>query len=148
MNEITLMRELLSIGLTLAGLGLVILVVASLWIPRVLRWKEKLAGLTPLMRELWWTYSLYIWGSHCFFAVLALGHRDWLLGGSPAAAVVSGFICLWWSVRVYLQFFGFDFEEVEDTPLNRLAKGGLTLLFVFLTVIFGTLVCWNTGGAG
>jgi hypothetical protein len=141
------MRELLSIGLFLAGLGLVALVLASLWIPKALRWKEKLSGLTPLMRELWWTYSLYIWGSHCFFAFLALGQADWLLSGSPAAAAVSGFICLWWSVRVYLQFFGFDFEEVEDTLINRLAKGGLTLLFLYLTGLFGILFWWNVGGA-
>jgi len=142
------MKELLNIGLILAGFGLSVLVVASFWIPKILGWKEKLAGLTPLMRELFWTYSAYILASHLFFAILALGFRDWLLSGTSAAAAMSGFICFWWSVRVYLQFFGFDLEEVEDTALNRLAKHLLTVLFVCLMILFAILTWWNLGGAG
>src|SRR6186997_1526263 len=80
------MRELLQIGLLIGGWSLVTLCLASFWIPKVLGWREKLAGLTPLMREVWWTYSAYVWGSHVFFAVLALGFGDWLMGGSRAAA--------------------------------------------------------------
>lgn len=142
------MREILNYGLLFSGCGLLVLTIASFWIPRILGWREKLAELSPLMRELFWTYAAYILASHCFFAILALGFRDWLLSGSPAAAAISGFICFWWSVRVYLQFFGFDLTEVEDTPLNRLAKHLLTLLFLYLMIFFGIMVWWNLGGAG
>ncbi len=142
------MKELLNYGLLFAGFGLFILTIASFWIPRVLNWKEKLGDLSPLMRELFWTYAAYILASHCFFAILSFGFRDWLLGGTPAAAAISGFICFWWTVRVYLQFFGFDLAEVEDTLFNRLAKHLLTLLFLYLMIIFAILVWWNLGGAG
>lgn len=50
------MKELLQIGLLIGGWSLVALCLASFWIPKILGWREKLAGLTPLMRELWWTY--------------------------------------------------------------------------------------------
>jgi len=50
-----MMKELLEIGLQIAGWSLVALCIGSFWIPKVLGWREKLAGLTPLMRELWWT---------------------------------------------------------------------------------------------
>jgi len=142
------MRELLDFGLLLAGFGLTTLVIASLWIPKVLEWKEKIAGLTPLMKELWWTYSFYVWATNCFFAVMTLAFRDWFLSGSSSAAAMSGFICFWWSVRVFLQFFGFDFDEVEDTRANRIAKLLLTLLFVYLFLFFAMMVWWNLGGAG
>ena len=142
------MKELLNIGLLLAGFGLSVLVVASFWIPKVLGWREKLAGLTPLMRELFWTYSAYILASHLFFAILCWGYREWLLGGTSSAGAMSAFIGLWWLVRVYLQFFGFDLEEVENRPANRLAKHLLTLLFVCLVVLFALLTWWNLGGAG
>jgi len=66
------MKELLQIGLMAGGGALVALSIASFWIPKALGWREKLAGLTPLMRELWWTYSVYVWSSHVFFAVLTL----------------------------------------------------------------------------
>ncbi len=140
------MRDLLDFGLLLAGWCLVILCIASFWVPKALRWKEKLAVLSPLMREMFLTYALYILGSHIFFAVLTLWHRDWLLGGSGSAMVMSAFILLWWLVRLVVQFFGFDLEEVPDTTANRLAKHALTLLFVSLVTIFALTLWWNLGG--
>ncbi|WP_193213015.1 hypothetical protein [Luteolibacter marinus] len=142
------MKELLHLGLQLGGWSLVVLCIASLWIPKMLGWREKVAGLTPLMREVWWTYSCYIWGSHVFFAVLALGFPDWLTGRSPAAAAMSGFMLLWWSVRLWLQFFGYDLAEVATTPANRIAKHLLTLLFLSLVTLYSLLLAWNAGWIG
>lgn len=139
------MKELIQFGLLVGGWSLVILCIASLWIPKVLGWREKLAGLTPLMRELWWTYSIYVWSSHVFFAVLALGFGDWLMGGSGAATAMTIFMLLWWSVRLWIQFFGFDLREIEGSVANRLAKHLLTLLFVGLVVLYGLLLSWNLG---
>ncbi|MCW1922208.1 hypothetical protein OKA05_06565 [Luteolibacter arcticus] len=139
------MKELLQIGLWIGGGSLVVLGIASLWIPKALGWREKLAGLTPLMRELWWTYSIYVWSSHVFFSVLTLGFGDWLMSRTGAAAAMSTFMLLWWSVRLWLQFFGFDLREIEGSKANRIAKHLLTLLFMGLVVLFGCLVAWNAG---
>lgn len=142
------MKELLQTGLVIGGWSLVALSLASLWIPKVLGWREKLAGLTPLMRELWWTYSIYVWSSHVFFAVLALGFGDWLMGGSGSAMAMCSFMLLWWSVRLWLQFFGFDLSEIEGNMANRLAKHLLTLLFIGLVVLYASLLGWNAGWLG
>ena len=142
------MKELLEIGMQIGGWSLVLLCIGSFWIPKVLRWREKLAGLTPLMRELWWTYSIYVWSSHVFFAILTLGFGDWLMGGTGAAMAMVTFMLLWWSVRVWLQFFGFDFDEIEGTAPNRIAKSLLTLLFIGLVTLFSGLLCWNLGWLG
>ena len=142
------MKAYLDLGLLLAGLGFVVLCIASFWIPKALGWKEKLEKLTPLMRELWWTYAGYVLMSHVFFAVLTLGFRDWLLSATPAAAAMSGFILLWWLIRVWLQFFGFDLSEVMESRANRFAKHLLTLLFVYLVVVFGATLGWNLGWWG
>ena len=142
------MKELLQIGLLIGGWSLVALSIASFWIPKALGWREKLTGLTPLMRELWWTYSIYVWSSHVFFAVLALGFGDWLMDGSGAAMAMCIFMLLWWAVRLWLQFFGFDLREIEGSIINRVAKHMLTLLFISLVVLYATLLCWNAGWLG
>ena len=142
------MKEVLQTGLLIGGWSLVALSIGSFWIPKVLRWREKLAGLTPLMRELWWTYSIYVWGSHVFFAVLALEFGDWLMGGSGAAMAMLTFELLWWSVRLWLQFFGFDLSEVEGSIANRVAKLILTLLFTGLVILYAGLLGWNAGWLG
>jgi len=139
------MNELLETGLWIGGGSLTALSIASFWIPKALGWREKLGGLTPLMRELWWTYSIYVWSSHVFFAVLTLGFGDWLMSRTGAATAMSAFMLLWWSARLWLQFFGFDLREIEDRPANRIAKHLLTLLFTGLVVLFGSLVAWNAG---
>lgn len=139
------MKELLQIGLVIGGCSLGILSIASFWIPKVLRWKEKLVGLTPLMRELFLTYSFYVWSSHVLFTVLTLGFGEWLMGGTGAAVTMNGFMLFWWSVRLYLQFFGFDLTEVDENSFNRIAKHLLTLLFTGLVVLFAGLLCWNMG---
>lgn len=142
------MKEILQVGLLIGGCSLTALCIASFWIPKVLRWREKLVGLTPLMRELWWTYSIYVWSSHAFFAVLALGFSDWLMGGSGAAMAMCSFMLLWWAVRLWLQFFGFNLSEVEMSTMNRVAKHLLTLLFVCLVLLYASLLCWNAGWLG
>ena len=139
------MKELLQVGLAIGGWSLVALGIGSLWIPKALGWREKLAGLTPLMREIWWTYSIYVWASHVFFALLALRFGDWLMGGSESAVAMCGFMLLWWAVRLGLQFFGFDLSEIKDTAANRVAKHLLTLLFVGLVILYACLVAWNLG---
>ena len=140
------MKELLEIGLIIGGCSLGILSIASFWIPKALGWKEKLAELTPLMRELFWTYSFYVWSSHVFFTILTLGFGGWLMGGTAVAIAMNGFMLFWWSVRLYLQFFGFDLGEIRPSRFNRIAKHLLTLLFMGLVVLFAGLICWNLGG--
>ena len=139
------MKELLEVGLRIGGWSLIALCDASLWIPRMLGWKEKLAELTPLMRELWWTYSIYVWGSHVFFAVLTLGFGSWLMGGTSSAIAMNTFMMLWWGVRLWLQFFGFDFTEIRACTFNRIAKHLLTLLFMGLVLLFSVLIAWDAG---
>jgi hypothetical protein len=58
---------------------------------------------------------------------------------------MSVFMLLWWSVRLWLQFFGFDLREIADSRANRIAKHLLTLLFTSLVVLYGGLVAWNAG---
>ncbi len=80
-----------------------------------------------------------------FFSVLTLGFGEWLMSGSSSAIVMNTFMLLWWSVRLYLQFFGFDFSEITNNKFNCIAKHMLTLLFIGLVILFGGLICWNLG---
>jgi hypothetical protein len=139
------MKELLEIGLQIGGWSLVLLCIGSLWIPKILGWKENLVALPPLMRELWWTYSVYVWSSHIFFSVLLLGFGGWLMGGTGAAMAMNTFMLLWWGVRLWLQFFGFDFRGIGTNRFNRIAKHLLTALFIGLVVLLAGLLCWNAG---
>src|ERR1700736_1222662 len=91
-----------------AGIGQLTLVLASLAIPRVLRWREQTAALRPLLRQVFWTYAAYIWATNLCFGLLSALAPHWLLDRSPLAGAVTGFITAYWGGRLVIQFTYFD----------------------------------------
>jgi len=120
----------------LAGIGQLILVFASAVIPRCLHWKESLATLPTLMRQLFWTYAGYILGMHLFFGLISTFGTHLLLDGTPQAAILCALMMLWWGVRIALQFFCFDRNGIPATRFNFLAEILLVMLFISLTLIY------------
>lgn len=123
----------------LAGLGQLALAAASLAIPRVLGWRGETAKLRPLLRQLFWTYAAYVWGSHIAFGLLSTLAPDRLLDGSPLARGVAGFIAVWWIARVVLQFVYLDRAGLPAGARFRWAEAGLVLLFVFLAIVYSAV---------
>jgi hypothetical protein len=130
-------------GVALAGVGQLILVVASAVIPRCLDWKGPLAVLPLLMRQLFWTYAAYILGMHLFFGLISVFGTHLLLDGSTQAAILCGLMMTWWLVRIGLQFFCFDRKGIPQTRFNILAEVLLVSLFLFLSIIYGMALFTN-----
>lgn len=131
-----------------AGLGQLALIAASLAIPRVLHWREETAKLRPLMRQLFWTYAAYIWGTNLAFGLVSALAPAWLLDRSPLAGAVTAFIALYWGARVLIQFLYFDRQDAPPGRLVRVAEAGLVSLFLYLTLVYGAATVFNLGGIG
>jgi hypothetical protein len=130
-----------------AGIGQLVLIVASLAIPFVLNWRADTAKLRPLTRQVFWTYSIYIWATNLSFGLVSL-KPAWLLDGSPLAACVTGFIAAYWLGRVLIQFFYFDRSDAPPGWYVKAAEVALVGLFVFLTVVYGLALGANLGVFG
>jgi len=128
----------------LAGLGQLGLVCASTAIPRFLHWKEEVAKLRRLTRNVVTTYAFYILGTNLAFGLLSTLKPEWLLDGSGLARAVAGFISLYWGVRLILQFTYYDRKDAPPGIGFRLAEWVLAALFLFLTCVYGA-VAWSTG---
>jgi len=127
----------------LAGLGQLALAAASTAIPVVLRWRAETAALRPLLRQLFWIYAGYILGFHVAFGLLSLLAPGWLLDGTGLAASVSGFIAVYWSARLVLQFTYLDRRDAPQGPWFRAAETALVSLFVFLSVTYTSALVTN-----
>jgi hypothetical protein len=130
-----------------AGVGQVLLILASLAIPRVLRWREETAKLRPLTRQVFWTYAGYIWATNLCFGLLSALAPRWLLDGSPLAGAVAAYIAAYWGGRVVIQFVYFDRADAPPGVAVRLAEAALVGLFVFLTLVYGYAAVDNFRGA-
>lgn len=129
----------------LAGIGQLLLICASLAIPRVLKWKEDTAKLRPLTRQVFWTYAVYIWSINLAFGLVSL-KPAWLLDGSPLAACVTGLMAAYWIGRVLIQFFYFDRTDAPSGLHVKLAEIALVGLFVYLSLTYAGAVWFNLGG--
>jgi hypothetical protein len=120
-----------------AGLGQLALALASLAIPRILRWREDTAKLRPLTRQVFWTYAAYIWCTNVAFGLLSSLAPERLLDRSPLARMVAGFLALWWGGRVLVQFLWFDRSDAPPGLHVKVAEVAMVALFVALTALYG-----------
>jgi hypothetical protein len=132
----------------IAGLGQLVLIVASLAIPSILGWKEETAKLRPLTRQVFWTYAGYIWATNLAFGLLSALAPHWLLDQSGLSATVTSFIAVYWIARLIIQFTCFDRHDIEGGTPPALLIGGesaLVSLFVLLALVYTSAALWNFG---
>lgn len=130
-----------------AGVAQIVLAIASLSIPHVLRWSEQTATLRPLTRQVFWTYAGYIWFSNLCFGLVSACLPASLIAGTPLATAVTGFITIWWVARLVIQFAYFDRTDAPAGIQYRAAEAALVLLFVGLALIYGAATYANLSGA-
>ena len=121
----------------LAGIGQIALVLGSLAIPKILRWKVELNKVQPLIKQIFWTYAGYILVTNLCFGLVSVFADKALIDKSFLATAVTGFICLYWLSRIIIQFFYFDRKSF---PMGKILLAGeiiLIALFVFLTIVYG-----------
>lgn len=121
--------------LQLAGAGQLVLATASLLIPRMLRWPEKLALLDPLLRRVFWVYAVYILGTNLALGLVSLLATGALVAGGPLAAAILFYAAVYWGGRLAVQFTLFRGLKPEGA-FYQLADLALSALFLFLTAVY------------
>jgi hypothetical protein len=142
------LKDWLVLVLVGAGIGQLILCLASPAIPVVLGWKKSVEVLPKLLRQVFWTYACYVLGAHLAFGLLSVFGARLLVAGDGMAAVVSGFIACWWGVRLILHWTTFDTADVPEGRWTRLAEFGLGFLFLVLTAVYLSVFIFNLRGGG
>lgn len=127
----------IEILLILGGAGQLALALSSLAIPHLLGWREELQAVKPLTRNLFWTYAGYTFGIHIWFAAVSVFAAGQLAAGGLLARFVTGFIALYWGVRIVVQFAWYDRGVASERLLFRLAEVGYVALFAGLTLLYG-----------
>ncbi|NBD24715.1 hypothetical protein [Paenibacillus glycinis] len=121
----------------IAGMLQLGVAVGSLAVPRLLRWKEQLTRLRPLLGQIFWTYAAYIFVTNLFFAGLSLALASSLADGSRLSTAVCGFIACYWAGRLGIQFFYFDKRGLPIGGIYRYGEWLLVASFAFFAVVYG-----------
>jgi hypothetical protein len=123
-------------AIRLAGGGQLCVLVASALVPVRLNWKNDLAGLHKLHRQLHWTYGGYVVLGIVALGVISLTCAEELAGGSRLARAVCAYGAVFWGVRVCLQAV-FDVKPHLTTWWLTAGYHLLTPLFLGSALVYG-----------
>ena len=122
--------------LFVAGIAQIVLVIGSLAIPRVLKWRYELVKVSPLIKQMFWTYAAYILVINLCFGLLSTFDFQELTNSSMLAMLITGFIAMYWISRVLVQIFYFDRTNFPSGNWNKFAEVLLVGLFIFLSIVY------------
>jgi len=113
------------------------ILIASALVPQVLNWRNELKKLPRLFEQLVWVHGAFIVLTIAGSGVLSAMNSAELASGTLLARCVCGFISLFWAARLAVQFFYFAPQEYLRTLTLKIGYHGLTIVFTYLTVVYG-----------
>lgn len=130
------MTEELPTLIRLAGAGQLGVLVASALVPFRLKWRDELACLPTLHRQMYWVYGGYVVLSIVAFGAISLANADELAAGGPLARWFCGYVAVFWGVRLGLQAV-FDVRQHLTAWWLTAGYHLLTALFLGFTLVYG-----------
>ena len=127
------MKLTLQYSIQLAGALQLVIAAANFFLPAKLHYRENLARVSPIIRQIFTVHSIYIVLVLLGFGLICLLFPNDLSGASPLGRFLVGFLALFWGLRVIIQFTYYDSAIKEEHPLAAWFFGAL---FLYLAATF------------
>ena len=118
-----------------SGAAQLSILIASSLVPFKLKFKQDLASLPTLHRQLYWTYGGYVVMGIVTLGVISLTCADELATGSRLARAVCIYGTLFWGIRLALQAV-LDAKPHLTAWWLTAGYHTLTVLFLFNTAVY------------
>ena len=123
--------------LRVVGLIMAVLVVVNLFVPGRLRWREELARVSLVNRQIFQVHTVFIVLILAMFAVLLLTSADALLEPTRLSRLVLGGLTIFWGVRMLTQWFYYSPAIWRGDRFNTAMHGIFSVAWVYVTAVFG-----------
>jgi hypothetical protein len=126
--------NILRVCLLAAGCIQVVIVLANFYLPGKLRYRENMARVAPIIRQVFFVHASYIVGIVLLFAVLTFVFAGELASGRGLGRFLAVAMCVFWLVRVPVQMFYYDGSLRRA---NRLGDAAMLAALAFLAATYG-----------
>ncbi|GAB4093229.1 hypothetical protein [Flaviaesturariibacter terrae] len=128
--------------LQLKIIGVLLLCLAALHciFPRYFRWREELAGLSLMNRQMMGIHTFFIAVTVGLMGLLCLAAGEELLQ-TPLGKKLALGLALFWALRFGIQFFGYSPQLWRGKRFETAVHVAFTLLWAYLVAVF-LLVYW------
>jgi hypothetical protein len=120
----------------LAGVALLCIAAANFFAPRVLRYEQNLALVSPIVRQIFRVHCAYIVLVLCGQAALCFFFPEELAGRTTLGRSLSAFCALFWLTRFVLQGWYYDRGAKAEHPRFNVL---FLATFLFLGCLFAVL---------
>lgn len=118
------------IGCLLVGLALLHGV-----FPRYFRWREELAGVSLVTRQILHVHTFFIALTVLLMGLLCLTNADELVSTPFGRRICLG-LFIFWFIRLIIQFFGYSSRLWKGKPFETFVHIAFTLLWAYLAAVF------------
>jgi hypothetical protein len=133
----TLDRDLLLLNLRAAGVLMAGLAVLNVFVPRRFRWREELARISLLNRQIFEVHAIVLVLTLGLFAALLLTSAEALLEPTRLARAMLLGLTLFWSLRMAIQWFYYSPEVWRGHRFNTRMHVLFSGLWIYFTGVFG-----------
>jgi hypothetical protein len=106
---------------------------ANFFLPAKLKYRENLAKVSPIIRQIFTVHATYIVLVLIGFGLICLLFPADLCGASPLGKFLCEFLAVFWGLRVVLQILYYDRAVKREHPLGAFFFGAV---FLYLAVAF------------
>ena len=129
----------MSLELHLRAAGALLLLLAAIhpWMPKELRWKEDLAKLSPINRQVFLVHVVFIVLLLVLTGSLLLFYAGELAAPGRLPRAMLGGLAIFWGLRLLTQLFVYDRSHWRGNPRYTAVHVALTLTWTYLAAVFG-----------
>lgn len=127
----------LELHLKLAGLSLVSLGVAHAFFDKRFHWREEMARVSLLNRQIFFVHTFFIALMLVLLGSLSVFGTAALVEKSHLGQLFLGGVTFFWFCRWLCQFFVYDAEIWRGKPFETWAHAGFSLLWTYYVAVYG-----------
>jgi hypothetical protein len=132
LDPLVLVAHLRASGVLLAGL-----VVLNVFVPRRFGWREELARVSLLNRQIFRVHTFFLILTLALFSALLLTSADALLERTRLARAILIGLTLFWGVRMLMQWFYYSPALWRGHRFNTAVHVLFSGLWLYFTAVFG-----------
>jgi hypothetical protein len=131
------------LNLRIVGLIMAALVVLNLVVPWRFHWREEMARLSLLNRQIFQAHGIFLILTLAMFAALLLFYgRDLLEPTRLARAVLAG-LTAFWTLRMLMQWFFYSTEVWRGDRFKTVMHGVFSVTWVYVSIILASALWLN-----
>jgi len=131
----------MELHIKIAGALMVALALLHAVFPRRFRWKEELAPLSLLSRQIMYVHTFFIALTVLLMGALCITSAEELENTELGKRIAAG-LALFWTVRLLIQFFGYSSALWKGKTFETTAHIFVSILWLYFSIVFAMVAIY------